>query len=80
MHIKQLVLFWWLLQCSLAYFLGPAQLSIANNNNWVGPGNEVRHWQCGMDYGCIKSMEWTDGMEYQLTKIAKIYIMAVAKL
>jgi len=25
-------------------------------------------------------MEWTDGMEYQLTKIAKTHIMAVAKL
>ena len=24
--------------------------------------------------------EWTDGMEYQLTKIAKSHIMAVAKL
>ena len=25
-------------------------------------------------------MEWTDGLEYQLTKIAKTHIMAVAKL
>jgi len=25
-------------------------------------------------------MEWTDGMECQLTKIAKTHIMAVAKL
>jgi len=26
------------------------------------------------------TMEWTDGMEYQLIKIAKLTIVAVAKL
>ena len=37
----------------------------------------------GMDYGMDwwnGLMEWTDGMEYQLTKITKLTIVAVAKL
>ena len=59
---------------------------VTNNDNIQCTVESHRHRVYliyGMDYGMDRwngLMEWTDGMEYQLTKIAKTHIMAVAKL
>ena len=55
---------------SMGYLICPWELTTTTkkgvSNLWNGLWNGL--------------MEWTDGMEYQLTKIAKTHIMAVAKL